>query len=100
MPRFQRRTLRLMSPLQREIAEIVNDLDGAQRHLLRLLDRAREAELKAKALDHLFPGQEIGTIVNEAPRNRPVKNQGRFSLDELEEDFHATTPLERRVLGS
>ena len=96
---FQRKTLRDLSPLAREVAEAINECDATKRRLKRLMAHISEIELDAQALRNKFP-VEAKTNRECAIRRHTVRGKGRgHTLAELDADFHDPRPLEQRLLG-
>lgn len=77
---FRKRTLRNMSPVTRELARLINELDSIERRAKNLLEKVRRNELDAKALDKMMAEGEMSQPAEET---RGDKSPRKNSLDKL-----------------
>ena len=99
MATFQRKTLRNLTPLAREIAEAINECDAVKRRLTRLMDHMLDTELDAAAFRHKHPQMASDVGGKRFRMTRPDHNRGRQNLADLDAAFHDPAPLERRALN-
>lgn len=96
---FQKKTLRELSPLAREVAEAINECGAIERRLMRLLDHLLPTELDAQALRNKFPTESQGNATRAKLRRGKKHNKGCQTLGQLETAFHSPLPLEQALLG-
>lgn len=61
---FQKRTLRRMTPIAREVARQINELDKARNRLVKLLEDITHAEIDSLALFEKKKAQGTGEVAD------------------------------------